>query len=148
MSSYERYGRHHYLANRAKILAHCHAYREKHLDERRKKSRDYYQKHREERLRRCREYHYAKKYGITISGLKRMLQSQQGICPICNEKIGETYALDHDHQTGRIRAILCSNCNTGLGFFKENIALLGRALIYLPHPITMQVPTAVSVEVE
>ena len=146
MSSYERYGRRYYLANRTKILTHCHAYREKHLNERRKKSRAYYWKHREERLRHCRKHHYAKKYGISILDLERMLQSQQGICPICNDKIGENYALDHDHQTGRIRAILCSNCNTGLGFFKESIALLGRALIYLPHPTTVQVSTAVSVE--
>lgn len=53
-------------------------------------------------------------------------------CTICSEQIG--LVVDHDHSTGLIRGLLCTNCNTGLGMFKDNIKILEAAIKYLKDP--------------
>jgi hypothetical protein len=52
-------------------------------------------------------------------------------CSICRSK--RILHIDHDHLTGRVRGILCVNCNIGLGNFRDNIELLERAIIYLRY---------------
>ena len=78
------------------------------------------------------------KYGITRVDFDRMLAAQNGVCAICGQ--AETrrnkngvYRLhiDHDHETGRIRALLCHNCNAGVGHFKDDPKLLEAAAAYL-----------------
>lgn len=51
------------------------------------------------------------------------------VCVICGSK--EKLCIDHSHQSGRIRGMLCSACNKGLGFFKDNPTLLLRASDYI-----------------
>ncbi len=51
------------------------------------------------------------------------------VCVICRSK--ENLCIDHSHQTGRIRGMLCHSCNKGLGFFKDNPVLLNRASDYI-----------------
>ena len=77
-------------------------------------------------------------YGISISQYNIMLAAQAGCCAICgkpevNEIRGRAVALavDHDHKTGTIRALLCSGCNTALGLFQDSADLLGKAAAYL-----------------
>lgn len=76
-----------------------------------------------------------KKYGLSYEDYCSMLSQQAGVCAICGNK--ETYgrkknlSVDHCHTTGRIRGLLCSSCNIGLGKFKEDTALLEKALEYL-----------------
>lgn len=60
-------------------------------------------------------------------------------CAICGAPIsisGRRLAIDHDHVTGKFRGLLCSNCNTGIGMFKEDTELLQKAIEYLrrAHP--------------
>jgi hypothetical protein len=67
-----------------------------------------------------------------------MLAAQNGGCAICsrpetaviNGKVMEL-AVDHDHKTGKVRALLCSTCNTSLGGFQDSPALLQKAIEYL-----------------
>jgi hypothetical protein len=60
----------------------------------------------------------------------KSLGEKQGFrCAICGEK--SKLHLDHDHENIKIRGLLCSACNTGLGFFKDDIQLLLKAIIYL-----------------
>ena len=82
--------------------------------------------------------HLKKRYGITIEQYNEMLAEQNGCCAICekpeaNEIGGKTtsLAVDHDHTTGKIRALLCSNCNRGLGLFNDDAALLAKAQSYV-----------------
>src|ERR1700758_392348 len=82
-------------------------------------------------------YSYKKKYGITADEKNWMLVNQDNRCMICNsenpgnQKIG--WAIDHDHSTRKIRAILCHPCNLVIGFAKENPAILRMAAKYLEY---------------
>ena len=61
-----------------------------------------------------------------------LFKKQGGVCYICGNPPGKKkLAVDHNHVTGKIRGLLCNNCNRGLGLFKDNGKLLARALIYL-----------------
>lgn len=73
-------------------------------------------------------------YGITIDQYNEMFNSQQGKCAICGthqSNLSKRLSVDHDHQTGEIRELLCNFCNTSLGNFKEDIDLIKKAISYL-----------------
>jgi hypothetical protein len=75
-----------------------------------------------------------KKYGLTVERFHEMIIAQSGRCAICGEAF--TYAqrglnVDHDHDTGRVRGLLCARCNIGLGAFKDRPEILEAALLYL-----------------
>lgn len=76
-----------------------------------------------------------RKYGLTPEAFDAMVIAQQGLCPICGEVPQMTergmWHVDHDHVTGKVRALLCGNCNRGLGSFKDNPAALQSAIYYL-----------------
>jgi hypothetical protein len=74
------------------------------------------------------------KYGIDSDEYSNILKSQGGKCDVCRVKLidrGTHTHLDHDHKSGKIRGILCTNCNRGLGHFQDNALTLGRAIQYL-----------------
>lgn len=61
-----------------------------------------------------------------------LLAKQNGSCGICNKKPGKRHlSVDHDHETGEIRGLLCGWCNLGLGRFRDNAILLRAAIKYL-----------------
>ena len=66
------------------------------------------------------------RYGINISKYNQMLSAQNGGCAICNEvnKNGRRLHVDHDHETGEIRGLLCHGCNAALGLLKENLGVV------------------------
>jgi len=76
-----------------------------------------------------------KAYGITLKEYNKMLAKQDECCAICKTDIpngkGNTFHVDHCHETGKVRGLLCSNCNTSLGGFKDNPTLLTKAIKYL-----------------
>lgn len=72
-----------------------------------------------------------KKYGLSLKQYEQMLSDQNGVCAICSGKTSRRLAVDHDHQTGRVRGLLCGRCNAGLGQFKENPLMLHKAIRYL-----------------
>lgn len=59
-----------------------------------------------------------------------MVEAQDGICAICKTKLKTPY-VDHDHDTGLIRGILCNRCNRALGMFKDDRFMLLNAVAYL-----------------
>jgi len=71
-----------------------------------------------------------RKYGITRTDYESMLDSQGGGCAICGSR-PDLLCVDHDHLTGKVRGLLCSTCNKGLGHFCDDPGLLGRATNYL-----------------
>lgn len=73
-----------------------------------------------------------KKFGITIEQYNELLMAQDGRCAICHgPSTREHFDVDHDHVTGIVRGLLCSSCNIGLGYFKDNPMLLKDAATYL-----------------
>jgi hypothetical protein len=81
-------------------------------------------------------WYFKKKYNLTTEEYRERLNAQKGKCAICqrtgdeSSKLGYLH-LDHNHNTGEIRAFLCFNCNTGLGVFREDVELLNLAVKYL-----------------
>jgi recombination endonuclease VII len=79
-------------------------------------------------------------YRLTQEEYHKMIADQNNLCAICGEpesgkdnRTGEVRALsiDHDHETGRIRKLLCRRCNTGLGNFRDSVPLLQKVIAYL-----------------
>jgi DNA-binding transcriptional MerR regulator len=105
-------------------------FHEKNPDYSSKYGKRYYQEHKKSELSRA----LVKNYGITLEDKKEMLESQDNKCAICGEKLtllGRGTHVDHDHETGRIRAILCNKCNAMLGNANEDIEILQKAIKYL-----------------
>lgn len=77
--------------------------------------------------------HLASQYGLTVEQRDEMVARQGGKCAICQNVLGtgKQRHIDHDHSTGRIRGILCSQCNRGLGIFKDDPTHLFSAIAYL-----------------
>ena len=77
--------------------------------------------------------HGLKKVGATPEMYERMFTEQNGLCAICvkPESNGRRLAMDHDHATGRIRGLLCRNCNMALGLLKDDVDRFVTAVGYL-----------------
>ncbi len=76
-----------------------------------------------------RHYHLQRRYGISATQVDELVTEQGGLCAIC--RTGKAEHVDHEHLTGRVRGMLCFNCNGGLGQFKDNPDVLKRAVAYL-----------------
>jgi hypothetical protein len=77
---------------------------------------------------------FARRHGadIDIGLYDQMVAEQDGRCLICGAKPGRiALAVDHDHETGRVRGLLCRSCNQGLGHFRDDPDLLRSAAAYL-----------------
>lgn len=73
-------------------------------------------------------------YGISKEEYEELKTSQHESCKICNTHFSDTprgLLVDHDHITGKVRGLLCHNCNTALGLFKDSINSLEGAINYL-----------------
>lgn len=83
-----------------------------------------------------RERHLGR-YGLTHEMFELILESQGNVCAICGtDEPGNTrgpaaFRVDHDHDTGEVRGLLCNKCNIAIGYLKDDPALLRRALEYL-----------------
>ncbi len=82
-----------------------------------------------EKVGGSRTYHLKRRYGITAADADAMLAEQGGLCAIC--RVAPAAHVDHDHATGKVRGLLCFNCNGGLGQFKDRIDVLDSAVVYL-----------------
>lgn len=85
--------------------------------------------------RHKRDHHLRRHFGISGAMAEQMLVDQGGVCAICKtaiaDKRGFSPHVDHDHSTGVVRGILCFNCNSGLGSFKDDVIRLRAAVAYL-----------------
>ena len=99
----------------------------------------YMSKYWKENYETKRDYVFKWKYGISLNEYNKLLAKQNGRCAICgakhsDEKRKSHLAIDHEHRKRKkIRGLLCSNCNLGLGNFKDNKELLHKAILYLQN---------------
>jgi len=106
-------------------LARCPACKREHLKAQKRANPDIWRK-----------YQYKHNFGITIAEYDLMLKAQGGHCDLCPRTAcddGRRLHVDHDHATGKVRALLCHNCNRALGLMKDDPDLLRRAANYLEH---------------
>ncbi len=97
-----------------------------------------------ERVRELRDRWYKQRReaetGITADHVERKRAEQAGRCAICDET-PKVFHADHDHLRRIPRGLLCNRCNMGLGLFRDNPALLGRAAAYLGAYLPAEVGT-------
>lgn len=94
------------------------------------KNTEAYEKHKNRtRNRPNRQKERASKYGLTEEELVELFKRNDGVCESCDTN--PAVAVDHCHETGKVRGILCFGCNTGIGKLGDTIAGLKRALAYL-----------------
>ena len=73
--------------------------------------------------------HLMGRYGLTPEMYREMFERQEGLCALC--ELRPIAHIDHDHETGRVRGLLCQECNTGLGKLGDSADALRRALAYV-----------------
>jgi hypothetical protein len=72
------------------------------------------------------------RYNLTVDDYINMFEHQDGKCAICNTKPPQKeFYIDHNHSTGKVRALLCKHCNSAIGFFKESPTLMRNAINYI-----------------
>jgi len=85
----------------------------------------------EENLEKQKNTELVRTYGITLEMYNKMLVDQFFCCAICKRNMIKPLSVDHDHETGIVRGLLCNTCNSGLGMFKDNLDILIEAVKYL-----------------
>lgn len=85
------------------------------------------------------KYYLRYKFGIDPEQYSQMIEDQHNQCSICGyspldnaRKTAKLY-VDHNHTTGKIRGLLCMNCNAALGHFREDLTILKKAVNYLEN---------------
>jgi hypothetical protein len=73
------------------------------------------------------------KFGITLAEFDAISEFQAGLCAVCCEPLprGKACHVDHDHQTGAVRGLLCTNCNVGIGNLRDDAIRCASAAAYL-----------------
>ena len=85
-----------------------------------------------------RNYHLKRVFGISLEAYNVLSDSQNNLCAICKKTETRTLGhkvtslvVDHNHETGKVRGLLCMFCNTSLGFMKEDIKILNNMINYI-----------------
>jgi 5-methylcytosine-specific restriction endonuclease McrA len=146
MESQKLYHRQWYLGNKKQVKEKAKEYRQNHPEQiklyqkeyrknnpekLRKSKKEWNDAHKEEMKEYQKIYNLKSNYGISVEEYENLLAKQNGKCAICGNLFVKTPYVDHDHITGKVRGLLCHQCNSGLGYFKDNLELLNKAVNYL-----------------
>jgi hypothetical protein len=146
----KEYNKNYYIKNKENLLNKSKKYRLEHIEDKTKyekerykressKQKEYSKKYRMEHREWEKNSQLKSRYGITLDEYNELSVKQNGVCAIClnNEKsknkFGNTRNLyvDHDHKTGKVRGLLCHNCNSMLGYSGDNPMILKIGKDYL-----------------
>jgi len=81
------------------------------------------------RSEQSRDRHLFRTYGLDRATLQQLIDRQGGVCAVCRD--ADPVHVDHDHVSGRVRGVLCFNCNGGLGQFKDRADVMRSGIDYL-----------------
>lgn len=93
--------------------------------------RECFAKHNKGKKKLRRDQSLLRLYGVTPRQYAQMKRKQRGRCLICNRRPLNALCVDHCHTTGKVRGLLCRDCNRGLGDFKDMVSRLRSAIEYL-----------------
>lgn len=83
-----------------------------------------------------------RKFDLTVELRDQLVDLQRGLCAVCHRPEVDApkgrLAVDHDHEAGVIRGMLCGRCNTAIGLFREDPDALRQAIYYLSLPVTLE----------
>jgi hypothetical protein len=99
-----------------------------------KSSIDYYNNHKEKAIKRSRKHYLKVNYGITTEQYNQMFELQEGKCLICGKhqsELDRPLCVDHNHETEKVRGLICNFCNLILGFANDDIIILENAIKYI-----------------
>jgi 1-aminocyclopropane-1-carboxylate deaminase/D-cysteine desulfhydrase-like pyridoxal-dependent ACC family enzyme len=131
------YAKEYYIKNKEVLAAKNKEYREKNKEKVYAKNKEAYRKQNREKERQQQaDYKRQKKYGISPEEYNYMIKKQNNKCKIClvdflYDKHSTKPFIDHCHTTNKVRGLLCLHCNTGLGYFKDQISTLTKTINYL-----------------
>ncbi len=126
-----------YKKNRVKIIAQVSEHKKKYWHKYQIKHNEYYQNNKLKWLEAgWKQKGILNEVGeyFKMSDYNRILESQNGLCKICctdGTKHSKRLMVDHDHNTGIVRGILCGYCNTAISYLKDDVNLLNKAINYL-----------------
>lgn len=104
------------------------------LEKSNKRAKDWAAAHPDICKLRSRKCNLLKKYGISIEDYNKLFESQNGCCAICGINrllLSKELYVDHCHSTGKVRGLLCRECNFMLGYAKDKISILEAGITYL-----------------
>ena len=116
---------------RANQRARCRAYYRAHKQEINERNRAYYHAHKQDIQPILRRGQLKRLYGMSPADYDALLAKQDGVCAICGKPSEETLCVDHCHETGTVRGLLCRQCNFALGCFRDSQAAMMAAIAYL-----------------
>jgi hypothetical protein len=119
-----------YNSHKTKLSAYGKQYYARHKTELTAYGKKYYIDHKVDNQ----EYHLRRTFGIALDEYNQVFAKQEGKCAICGRYQSEfkrAFDVDHNHETGTVRGLLCSKCNMGIGYFNDDVTLLSDAIQYL-----------------
>lgn len=97
----------------------------------------YYQKNKDRIAASSRKFYLLRKYGITVDKYMQWYEEQDGCCSICGEhkpsKGHDGLVVDHNHDNGNIRGLLCLQCNSAVGYVQESVDIAEKLVEYLKY---------------
>ena len=91
----------------------------------------YYLAHKDKEKSYSTKFNRLKRTGVTDEQYQTQLLKQNGVCAICGNECSKALAADHNHETKEFRGLLCNACNRGIGYLKDDVELLQKAINYL-----------------
>lgn len=149
MESKKEYRKRYYEEHKKEYIEYRKKYYYKNVEKAREKSKKYYENNKEKHTERVniwvnknkeksknihRAAHLRRAYGISLQYYDKLFMQQKGRCFICGQhenELKKKLCVDHNHQTGNVRGLLCRECNIGLSKFKDDIFILRKAILYL-----------------
>ena len=120
-----------YVANRDEYIERARNWQKAHPEYYQERLRRNREEDREHRAEVSRRGHLRRKYGLSTEDFEFLRVAQNDVCGICGEPEAAGLHIDHHHESGLIRGLLCGKCNKAIGLLKEDPALFDAASSYL-----------------
>ena len=130
----KEYDKKYYIANKEKMDEQSKQYNATHKEEKSEYNKGYCKANVEKLQKHRKIYKLKSKYDITVEQYNFLLNKQNGCCNICKRyhtEFKQSLAVDHDHDTGIVRGLLCRQCNQALGTYNDSIDVLLNAIEHL-----------------